>query len=255
MARRLGPVGVGILAALIGQRRSSAVYRFLIAGSPSPRLFLHRALRLLCYRVTVEGIERLPDCAEFIAVSNHPTGGAEGLVLMDLLLKGYGGVRLPANALLQHLRPIAPLCTPVDVFRMNTSRIATVESLIEPGRPLLLFPAGRTARVRGGRLRDFPWRRGFVLLARRSGRPVVPITVRTSQSRLFDVVWRVRRAFGVAVNLEMLLLVREVLRRGRAVHVTIHPPIAAQVLADGTSPRRHARLVQHLVESTRVAAA
>ena len=245
-ARRLGVVGRAIVAAAIGQRRFDRVVRRLCGTSPEA--FLREVVRVLDLRIEVRGAERLPASAECIVVANHPCGGAEGVALLQLLLERYGRVVVPANRLLARLGPLASVLAPVDVFGRQRGGTRGPDELTPAATPLLLFPAGRTARERGGVMREFPWKRGFVRLARRSGRPVVPVCVVARPSARFRAVAKLRRALGAGVNLEMFLLVREVLARHRPVTLICEPPIAPDAWNHNRTDRAHAERVQRLLE-------
>ena len=245
-ARRFGMVGRAMVAAAIGQHRFNRVARRV--RSTTPQAFLHEVIRVLDLRIEVRGVERLPSFAECIVVANHPCGGAEGVALLQLLLERYGRVVVPANRLLEHISPLAPLLVPVDIFGKRRDGVRVPNELIPAATPLLLFPAGRTARERAGVMREFPWKRGFVRLARRSGRPVVPVCVVARPSALFRRVAKLRRVLRCSINFEMFLLVREMLARRRSITLICEPPIAPDAWNANRTDRAHAEWVQRLLE-------
>ena len=266
-ARRLGRIGRALTAAAIGQRPFNRVMR-RIQGT-TPRAFLNDLTRILDLRVQLIGAEHLPTSGEFIAAANHPCGGIEGIALLQLLLERYGRVIVPANRILGYLHPLKPLMAPVDVFRRKAETSAAqagaqdqaqarIQARRPPTRspgeltpddtPLLLFPAGRTAREYRGEMREFPWKRGFIRLARRTGRPVVPICVIARPSILFRSLAALRRALSIRTNLEMFLLVREVLKPRQSVKLICEPPIMADAWNSSRPDRAHAARVQHLLE-------
>lgn len=246
VARRLGAVGRALVAAAIGQRPFDRVVRRVQAATPLA--FLNKAIRVLDLRIEVRGAERLPQSAECIVVANHPCGGAEGIVLLQLLLQRYGRVIVPANRLLARLGPLASLLAPVDVFGAKRGSARVPQELAPADTPLLLFPAGRTARERGGAMREFPWKRGFVRLARRTGRPVVPVCVVARPSALFRRVAQLRRALGSPINFEMFLLVREVLTRRRPITLIFEPPIEPEAWSSDRTDLAHAQRIKRLLE-------
>ncbi|HKK48711.1 MAG TPA: 1-acyl-sn-glycerol-3-phosphate acyltransferase, partial [Alkalispirochaeta sp.] len=173
--------------------------------------FVERALKWLGITVSVEGGENLPPSPRFVMCANHPTGGIDGLMLMQLLCRRYGSLRAPANDLLLGLTGLSELLIPINKHGSNRDRFAgLVEGYAAPW-PILVFPAGRTARLRGGAvvdgaLREYPWNKAFVKLARRSNRTIIPVGVSGRNSAHFYGIWKLRRALGVNLNLEMLLL-------------------------------------------------
>ena len=250
-ARRLGPLGRALAVAAIGQRPFNRVIRQVHA--PTPQAFLDNLIRVLDLRVQLIGSEHLPPSGEFIVAANHPRGGIEGIALLHLLLEHCGRVIVPANRLLQHLPPLKPLMAPVDVFGTNPGSSSEPElrspaALTPDNTPLLLFPAGRTSREYRGEMREFPWKRGFVRLARRSGRPVLPICVIARPSLLFRSLAKLRRALNIQTNLEMFLLVREVLKPRQSVTLICEEPIPPSAWNTRLPDRAHAARIQHLLE-------
>ena len=184
-----------------------------------------QALRFLNVSVTVTGRDNLPESPRFVLCANHPTGGIDGLVLMQLLVQRYGGVRVPANDVLTAVPGISDFIVPVDKHGSNAGRIHLYEEAFQSEYPILVFPAGQTARPAGRRLREYPWNKAFVKQARRSGRLIVPVHLSGRNSRHFYLIWQLRRVLRVRPNLEMLLLVDELKRlRGTTVVVTVGSP-------------------------------
>ena len=250
-ARRLGPFGRILAAAAIGQRPFNRVIRQVHA--PTPQAFLDNLIRVLDLRVQVIGSEHIPSSGEFIVAANHPRGGIEGIALLHLLLEHCGRVIVPANRLLQHLPPLKPLMAPVDVFGTKPGSSSEPEprspaALTPENTPLLLFPAGRTSREYRGEMREFPWKRGFVRLARHSGRPVLPICVIARPSPLFRTIAKLRRALNIQTNLEMFLLVREVLKPRQSITLICEEPIPPSAWNTRLPDRAHAARIQHLLE-------
>ncbi len=206
--------------------REARVNRLLRASAHrSPESFCERALTYLGITVVVHGGESLAGIPRPVFASNHPSGGIEGLVLMREILHTYGDVAVPANELLARITPLSSLVVPIDRYRGNAAVSGKYADLFQGSRPVLIFPAGRTARMRGRRLREFPWQKSFVTHARRSQRPVVPVWVSGQNSRLFNTLYSLRRLCSIPLNIEMFLLVRELFaRRGDTVHVVFGRP-------------------------------
>ncbi|MCG8480233.1 MAG: 1-acyl-sn-glycerol-3-phosphate acyltransferase [Spirochaetales bacterium] len=248
VARRLGRFGLWFVGVAIGQRPFGRTLRQVRGATPHE--FIRAAVATLDLRIDVRGAELLPDSPEIIAVANHPTGGAEGIALLQLLLDRYGSVIVPANRLLCRLQALNPIIAPVHVFDTGPSKRRVPDALVPPGTPLLLFPAGRTARERGGVMYEFPWKRGFIRLARRSGRLIVPVCVVTRPSRLFRTIAAVRRLLHCPINIEMFLLVREVLLRRRRVTLVIERPVASDDFPHDITDAMRAEHIQKMVEVT-----
>ena len=186
--------------------------------------FVDAVLDRLEIGVEVTGVENLPGSPRIVVCANHPTGGIDGLIIMSLLCRRYGSVRVPANDMLLVLGGLGELLVPVDKHGSNATHVRAYQAMYASEYPVLLFPAGRTARPVGDKLREFPWNKAFVKQARLSGRPIVPVQLSGRNSWRFYFLWRLRRALGIKANLEMFLLVDELLRRrGESRHVRIGP--------------------------------
>ena len=229
MAARLPAAAVRGLERVAHQRELRSFLRE-VAGCGGCE-FVERALTRLGITVSVEGGENLPVSPRFVMCANHPTGGIEGLVLMQLLCRHYGGLRVPANDLLVRVPGLSELLIPIDKYGSNRDRVVRLVDAYAAPAPILVFPAGRTARLRGGSvyrgaLREYPWNKAFLKLARRSHRVIAPVGISGRNSARFYAIWKLRRVFGVNLNIEMLLLMDELMRqRGSTRHVMISSPI------------------------------
>jgi putative hemolysin len=95
----------------------------------------------------------------------------------------------------------------------STSIFQDIQAMYASEQPILLFPAGRTARFRDHRLQDFPWAKSFVKKSREFQRPIVPVHISGRNSRFFYFIWRARTFLGIKPNLEMFLLVDELFKQ------------------------------------------
>lgn len=164
---------------------------------------------------------------------------------MEALLRLHGTCRVPANDLLCLIAPLAPVLVPVNRAAPSRGAATAFLDAFAGDEPILVFPAGVTARVRAGVLREYPWESAFVSRARRSGRELLPARVSGRNSHHFYLIHRIRRALGIQFNLEMALLVDELFRRrGDTVVVEFLPPRKPFCgAADGTRTRERDRLL------------
>ncbi|MDP4536145.1 NRDE family protein [Alkalimonas collagenimarina] len=172
-----------------------------------------------------------------VFVCNHPTGGIDGLVLISLLQKRYPDLKVIANEVLMEVHQLTDRIVPVSVFGNARASLPVVQTAFASDAPLLIFPAGRTARVEPNvGLDDGPWAKLAVTLARREQRSMTVLHLQSRNSRWFYLLARLRRRFGITSNLEMLLLVREMLKPATKqptlyVDVPMHP-VELTALAD-----------------------
>lgn len=178
------------------------------------RQFPQAALDHLGVDFNIEG--RRPDSSitRPVFLANHPLGGLDGLAMLSWMLNRYDEVKVPANDILAKFPHLRPMVTPVDRFNSQRNLAKTLHDTFGSSAAVLVFPAGRTSRpaIVGGRLSDYPWQKMAVRMARIHQRPLVPVFISGRNSRLFYAIFHLRRWLGVRTNLEMLLLVREMMR-------------------------------------------
>jgi putative hemolysin len=192
--------------------------------------FAEAALEQLSIKVEVRCIERLPSNGRVTFCSNHPLGGADGLAMMRLAGKAYGPFLHTSNDLLLSIPQLAASIIPVNKHGTNTTIVRDLEAMYSSEKPVIMFPAGRTARFKGRTLCDFPWAKSFVKKSREHGRTIVPVHISGRNSALFYFIWRARTLLGIKPNLEMFLLVDELFKqRGSTITLTIGTPLPPEV--------------------------
>ncbi|MGD9603762.1 MAG: lysophospholipid acyltransferase family protein [Gammaproteobacteria bacterium] len=180
-------------------------------------------------------LEEIPAQGGCLLVANHPHGGLDGLLLMDVLLQRRSDVRFMANHFLTKFRELEPLFLQVDPFgggharRFNTGAVRAALAWLRAGGLLVVFPGGEVSSFdwRERRVTDPEWDAGVARLAAQTRVPVVPCHVAGRNSLLFQA------AGMVHPRLRTALLAREMLdARDRVVDIRFGAPIAWDVLMD-----------------------
>ena len=154
---------------------------------------------LLDLKVSVMNGDRIPPTGRCIVVANHPTGIADGIAMFDALRARRRDAVFFANADALRVSPrLDETVIPVEWVVEKRSREKTRATLLaakaafEAERCLVMFPAGRLARVaRDGSVTDPEWAPTAASLARKYDAPIVPIHVAGPNSRLFHAFDRV----------------------------------------------------------------
>ena len=197
--------------------------------------FITAFLKDLNLGYEVQGLEHLQSVLNgpFITISNHPYGGLDGLILIDLfgyLRKDY---KVMANKFLSMVKTINDNFISVVPKTKNTKVIAQ-ESIngikkaieqVKEGHPLGLFPSGAVSdfSFRDFCIRDREWQRSAAGLIRHLKVPVVPVRFFDRNSNWFYflglVNWRLRT----------LRLPREILNKeGKTVKLGIGEVISVE---------------------------
>ena len=149
--------------------------------------------RLLDLKTTALLLDRVPKSGRCVVVCNHPTGIADGVAVLDALNRVRSDSIYFANADALRVCPrLAEVVIPVEWVEAKRTRektratLAAAKQAFEDERAVVIFPAGRLARVaKDGSLTDPPWTTTAVSLARKYEAPVVPIHVSGPFSHLF----------------------------------------------------------------------
>ncbi|MFK8016346.1 MAG: lysophospholipid acyltransferase family protein [Gammaproteobacteria bacterium] len=227
---RLAP----LLDRVLGINELDELYhRNALAGLP-PHRFATEALQSL--GATVAGgddmANRLPTEGPVIVVANHPHGGIEGLIMVQLIAALRPDVKIMANLALGVFKELTPnflFVNPLNASDPTNGR-GLRESLrqLRSGGVLVMFPAGRTSFYQAdlGCIADSEWSRATTILARKTGAPILPMRFTGRNSKLFyrlgDVWYRFR----------LLMLARELLNtRNKTVELVVGRPFDPELFS------------------------
>jgi len=204
---------------------------------------------LLKLKLETRAAERVPANGSFIMLANHPTGITDGLAVYHALQPLRPDHMFYANS--DAMRVCArfdDVLIPVEWVLAKRTRERTRVTLkmtgaaIEAGRPIVIFPAGRLARVRAdGRLTDPEWMASAVSIARKYNLPIVPCHVTGPHAFWFHLFDKFSR------ELRDMTLFRELLNKtGQRYRLTFGPLIGPdQIAGEAVSMTRR---IKHYVE-------
>ncbi len=246
---------VRLIDGLLGLSELTSRYRRLPQANDVPE-FVRLALRELRIRTEFEEehLARIPRTGPCIIVANHPHGGPDGLLLMDLLLRVRPDVRFVANHFLAGFMELRSLLLQVDPFgggraaRYNIAAVRAARRYLEQGGMIVMFPGGEVSSfsLATRRVTDPEWTSGVARLLRQTGAPALPIYIEGRNSALFQI--------GGLLNphLRTAMLVRELLRP-RHVRLRIGRPLAPSVIAEIGDDEVAAQYLQYKTYLLRVA--
>ncbi len=230
-ARFLGPFG-GVAARVceraLALTQLNAVYERTQRAGDAP--FSTRVLHELGVQLQVCDAElnSIPRHGPLVVVANHPFGGLDGLVLLELLQRIRDDARLLANYLLARLPEMNSACLFVDPFGGSSAAIRNRAAMkaavrwVAQGGALGVFPAGEVAHftLNRGCVTDPAWSDSIARLALHARATVVPLYFHGRNSRLFQALGMIHPRLRTA------MLPRELLRlQGQRVRVEIGTPI------------------------------
>ena len=227
---------------LLGFARINDCYK-RVRERPEEQAFLRKCLDELGIREQVLGHENLAALAEgpCLVVANHPYGGVEAMLFLQLLREVRPDALVMANYLLQRVPEVADGILPVDPFERSDSATTNLGAMrkalrhLQAGGVLGVFPSGTVSHwhLSQRRVTDPPWSSHIASMAQRAGVPVLPVYFHGRNGIGFQVAGLFHPLIRTA------LLPRELLnKRGRSIKVTIGKVLSKRQLQRFQDPER-----------------
>jgi 1-acyl-sn-glycerol-3-phosphate acyltransferase len=211
--------------------------------------FARAAIHEFNVHVIIKGDENLPREGRFIFAANHPLGGFDGILLMDVMSKYYEDFKFLSNDLLMNITNLHPLFIPVNKHGKQATEVATrLDAAFRSGTQIVTFPSGFVSRYIKGQIMDLEWKKNFISKAIQYNRDIIPVHFTGRNSKFFYGFYRVRKFFGIRTNLEMFYLVDETFKhRDDTLTVTFGKPIPYARFDKSKSPLQWAKWVKEQV--------
>ena len=215
--------------------------------------FAEAAMSYIGATVEAHGLEKFApdDSHRYIFASNHPLGGLDGIALIALLGRHYGGkVRCVVNDMLMQVKPLAGVFLPANKHgRQTEASVKAINDAMASDCQMLYFPAGLCSRRQpDGSIADLEWRKSFITKSIEYQRDVVPVFFSGQNSTRFYRFAQWRKRLGLKLNIEMILLPGEMMKcRGKHFEVIFGSPIPWTSFTDGKPAIEHAARVRECV--------
>lgn len=194
--------------------------KYYVLDSPE---FLNKTVELfgIKYIVSEEDLKKIPETGPFITVSNHPTGGSEGIALIKMMTQKRTDYKFLVNFLLTRIKPLDPFFLPVNPFENHKDAQSSMTGIknalnhIREGNSLGIFPAGEVSALQKGKkeITDREWQVTVLKLIKKAQVPVVPIYIEGKNSWWFYFLGRINPVLRTAkLPSELLNKKKQVLR-------------------------------------------
>jgi len=189
----------------------------------------------ISFEIDEKELEHIPPDGPFIITSNHPFGGAEGMILLYIIGSLRPDIKFLTNFILSHIPNLKEYFLPVNPFSDNPNLARSYSGLkmamehLKNGKALLLFPAGEVSTTYGGSLtvEDKEWQSSIIKLISSANVPVVPVYIHGSNSKVFHYIGRLHPM------LRTLILPRELLnKKGKTIKVCIGKPVSQNEIGE-----------------------
>ncbi|MFH1121434.1 MAG: 1-acyl-sn-glycerol-3-phosphate acyltransferase [Bacteroidota bacterium] len=211
-------------------------------------VFVAAILKELKVNVVVKGESNLLLADRYVAVSNHPLGGLDGMALMLAIGKFRPDFLVPSNDFLMNLPNMRSLFIPVNKHGSNAENIEQFNNAFSSEKAVLYFPAGLCSRKIKGNIVDLEWKKTFLSKAKRFNRDIIPVHISGRNSNFFYNIANLRKWLGLKANIEMLYLVDEMFRQNnKDIVITFGKPIPVKTFDRRMSDNEWTALVREHV--------
>jgi len=179
--------------------------------------FASASLKHMNVSYTVQGLKNIDTSRRYIIASNHPLGGLDGIILLEIFGRIFNkDIKLVVNDLLMFLEPLKPAFVPVNKYGRQSVEIANqIHDAYNSNYQILNFPAGLCSRLIDGKIVDLEWKKNFISQAIKFERDIIPVFFQGRNSRFFYRIANLRKALGIKFNFELILLPHEMFRQKR----------------------------------------
>lgn len=213
--------------------------------------FTHKVLEYLDISYEVKGLENIPDHGRFIFASNHPLGGADGIMLISLLGEKYE-IKFPVNDILLNVKSLDNILLPLNKHGQQAKEATLkLNEAFKSDKQILIFPAGLVSRKhKGGKITDLEWKKTFITKAIQTKRDIIPVHVSGENSKFFYNLANIRKFLGIKNNIEMLYLVDEFHKhKGKKFIIRFGKPIPYSSLTKDKSHKEWAQEIKNIVHT------
>lgn len=213
LSGRIKQLGLAGVESLLGLKRCQSLYDELPVCNDVED-FSSRALGKLQvgYRVDSHHLERIPETGSCIVVANHPYGGIDGLVLINMISRIRKDFKVMGNFILSRVPQLREHLINVDPFsragsaRTNIGPLRQSLRCLQQGQLLIVFPAGEVSSWKPARgVTDPQWSLTVARLVRMSRTPVLPIYFPGANGPVFQMAGVIHPRLRTALLPKMLL--------------------------------------------------
>ncbi len=203
------------------------------------------------YRIgNAQRLQNLPEGA-FITISNHPYGGIDGIMLIDIMAHIRPDYKLMVNSILSLVSAlndcfvsVHPITKSSRNAHSNVNGIRKTLQHLKENHPMGFFPSGAVSdfKLKGMHLRDREYQESIVRIIQGANVPIVPIRFFDGNSVFFYslglISWRLR---SIRMPYEIFN------KRGKCPRIGIGEIISVEQQKEYSDPEKFAGLLRNAI--------
>ena len=212
--------------------------------------FMKACVHYFNLTLKIEGEENIPETGKFVFVSNHPLGGLDGICLAATLGEKYDKkIKYLVNDILLNIENLESIFVPINKHGSQAKdSVKAMNDAYESDNQIITFPAGLCSRKQNGQIKDLQWAKSFVVKAKSYKRDIIPVHFEGRNSNFFYNLSNLRMKLGVKLNIEMLYLADEMMKKKNAeFKITFGKPIPWESLNNTKTPQQWAQKIKESV--------
>lgn len=186
-----------ILCGLLSLKKLQALYQGALdrPNTESPTTRFLKTINVN-YDIVEGSLDCIPEEGPVVVVANHPFGGIEGIVMLDMLQKRRSNVKVLANYMLERIPELRDYFIFVDPFGQQSSMTKNIAPMRQMVRWLQrenilgVFPSGTVSHFQWEKrgVSDPEWNPDIARIIRVSNATVVPMYFEGRNTNLFQIV-------------------------------------------------------------------
>ncbi len=189
--------------------------------------FIHAIFDEFNTKIIIKGEENIPRQGRYIFASNHPLGGFDGVILIDIVSHYLGDAKFLTNDILMNLRQLDDIFIPINKHGAQSKEsVLQLDKVYRSEMQVLTFPSGMVSRKIKGLVQDLEWKKNFIAKAIQYQRDIVPVHFSGNNSKFFYNLANIRTFLHIKWNLEMFFLIDESMKhRNSEITVSFGRPV------------------------------
>lgn len=227
MTKKIGLI-IKLLEQILGVAKlDNLSQNFILSNDQNPFKNVASLLNLR-YQLFEDSFKNIPKDKPLVILANHPTGGADPIIIMNILLEARDDIKILSHVWFKRYSIfenysifVNPQAKNTDDFRLNELAMISAIEWLNSGKALLIFPAGEVSYFDIFRFKavEPEWKKGLLKIISQSTAHILPIRISAKNSLLYYFVSAFFR------NWRYLLLAKELLNKSHQTYKIQIKPI------------------------------